>query len=758
MSAYRGAGLGGRVTLTPARHPRLDLVLWGIVAAFVVLGVFYALTTPLFEAPDESSHLQVIDYLGRYRRLPEPVLLSTRITTGAAMAESLRYHDPPLYYTPPLYHSIAALLTAWTPLADLSARLIPNPAWEIGWSPQRNADPYNKNVFVHLPGETWAGSATWRATLVLRLLSVALGIVTVVCTYRSAQTLFPDRPELAAGAAALVAFNPQFVAASASVSNDPLLIALSSLWLWLALRAMRDRAGWRRWAVLGALIGAGLWVKQSTLLLLPVGALAILAQIEWGRPLLWRKLSSDGLALGMTALGVGCAWYGYNAARFGDWSGLQPHFVSQMPLAQFGLRELTTIFETYWVGLGWALLSAPWPVYVGLGVLTALAMGGLLRLCLPGGAWSALAPFTRRGLGVLCALWLLNALSLIRWSMATGSPYGRLLFPSQAAVGVLFAYGLAQWLPAKAVRAGLTLAGAALGVLAALAPWTLLSPAFASPQVAQMPAATQPLDAVFADGPALRGYAAAQGDLRPGDDLTLTLYWEALQTAQPRYQTWVHLAPLDPTQRIAGNDVWLGGTLYPADFWQRGDWVRQVHRLEIPEQAPFGLYWARVGLSDAQHARLSLAAGGDQALLGPWRVRPSGTAAPAYPLDYSLGEAVRLRGYDISLEDALVVTLTWQARSAPAGDYTVFVHWVDAAGATLSQHDGIPAEGRYPTAWWLPGDVVPDVHRLPLPASLPAEVRLVVGMYLPATGDRLPAYDEKEARLPNDMIQWTWQW
>ncbi|MBN2006269.1 MAG: glycosyltransferase family 39 protein [Anaerolineae bacterium] len=752
--------MGGRVTLTAARRPRPGRVLWVIVAVFVTLGMLYALTTPLFETPDESSHLQVIHYLSRYRRLPAPVLLPHRITTGAAMAESLRYHEPPLYYTPPLYHSLAALLTAWTPMEDLPARLIPNPAWEVSWSPQRNADPHNKNVFVHLPGETWSGSATWRAALALRLLSVVLGVVTVVCAYRSAQTLFPDRPELAAGAAALVAFNPQFVAASASVSNDPLLIAMSSLFVALALCAMRDSAGWRCWAALGALVGAGLWVKQSALLLLPVGALAILGQSDAGR-FPWRKLLGDALALGMAATAVGCAWYVHNAVSYGDVSGLRPHFVSQMPLAQFGLRELATVFETYWAGFGWALLSAPWPVYAGLGVMAALAAGGLLRMVLPGGSWHSFASFTRRGLGVLAALWLLNALSLVRWSLATGSPYGRLLFPSQTAAGMLLACGLAQCLPARAARAGLGLIGAALAMLAALVPWTLLAPAFASPQVVQIPVTTQSLDAAFAGGPVLRGYAVSQpagGSLRSGDTLALTLYWEATQTAQPRYQTWMHLTSLDPMQRIAGDDAWLGGTLYPADFWRRGDRVRQTHRLELPEQVPFGLYWIRLGLSDDQGTRIPPIAGGDQVTLGPWRVRPTRAVAPAYLLDCFLGEAVLLRGYDVSLGESLVVTLTWQARSVPANDYTVFVHWVDETGVSLSQHDGIPSGDRYPTTWWLPGDVVPDVHRLPLPTPLPEEARLEVGMYLPTTGDRLPAFDKNGTRLPDDMIRWAWQW
>ncbi len=743
-----------------------------ILALFVVLGLFYISVTPLFESPDESSHLQIIRYLAQYRRLPAPVVLTERIATGPAMAESLRYHEPPLYYTPPLYHILGALLTVWTPMDDLEARLIPNPAWEAGWSPQRDADPWNKNVFVHLPGETWQDSPTMRAALTLRLLSVALGCVIVTCTYAITRDLCPARRALAAGAAALVALNPQFLALSAGVTNDPMLIALGSLFLLLALRAMARRAVWRTWAALGALVGVGLLVKQSALLLLPVGALAILGQGDAGRLPPWRKILADGLAFAIGAGLVGGAWYAYNGLTYGDWSGLAPHFASQMLLARFGLREATAVFETYWAGFGWALLSAPGWWYGLLAALVLLSIGGAARsavnshrghrghrekkeisaLFAPSAVKIPLPVFTRRGLEILASALILNLLSLARWALATGAPYGRLLFPVQAAIAVGLAWGLAGWRRLHVLR----LSVAVLGVFSLLTPWTILRPAFATPRVKAITQAAQTVDAAFADGPTLRGYQTRPtGEtLRAGDVLPVTLYWQANAAPQPRYTTWIQLSPQDATRRIAEDNRWLGGTLYPTDFWQAGDVIRQNHTLRVPT-APFGLYWARLGLTTEDGARVSLSNGGDTVTLGPWRIRPENTPTPDIPLTYRLDDGIALDGYGVSLCETLVLTLTWKAQRAPTQDYVVFVHWVDNAGVMLSQHDGPPASGRYPTSWWLPGDVIPDAFQLPLPDSVPPPtVILRVGMYLPAIGTRLPLYDAAGVRLPDDMAVW----
>ncbi|HSQ39525.1 MAG TPA: hypothetical protein VLM78_05145, partial [Anaerolineales bacterium] len=195
-------------------------------------------------------------------------------------------------------------------------------------------------------------------------------------------------------------------------------------------------------------------------------------------------------------------------------------------------------------------------------------------------------------------------------------------------------------------------------------------------------------------------------------------------------------------------------TLYPSDLWRAGDVIRDTHLLQLPADTPVpALYWLRLGLADESGARVTFNDNSDMLSLGPWRVRAKSTSLPpTYRTDVTVGESMTLHGYDVAVDESLTITLTWSTKTTPPQDYNVFVHLVGADGAMIAQHDGSPNQGRYPTMWWLPGDVIADVHILPIPASLPKETSLRVGMYDPITLIRLPITDADGARLPDDII------
>jgi len=92
---------------------------------------------------------------------------------------------------------------------------------------------------------------------------------------------------------------------------------------------------------------------------------------------------------------------------------------------------------------------------------------------------------------------------------------------------------------------------------------------------------------------------------------------------------------------------------------------------------------------------------------------------------------------------AICLLLNWQSAGNLAADYTVFVHLVgpvnSVSGSTLwAQHDGRPGDGRRPPTSWQPGEVVPDLHVLLIPADAPVgRYQLKVGLYNGATGQRL---------------------
>jgi len=99
-------------------------------------------------------------------------------------------------------------------------------------------------------------------------------------------------------------------------------------------------------------------------------------------------------------------------------------------------------------------------------------------------------------------------------------------------------------------------------------------------------------------------------------------------------------------------------------------------------------------------------------------------------------------GYDVDCDRRQAtcdLVLYWQAQAPLETSYTVFAQLLGPAGNVRAQVDSVPQGGGYPTRWWLPGEVVVDALTLTLPPDAPgdASYRLVVGLYDPATGDRL---------------------
>ncbi len=114
--------------------------------------------------------------------------------------------------------------------------------------------------------------------------------------------------------------------------------------------------------------------------------------------------------------------------------------------------------------------------------------------------------------------------------------------------------------------------------------------------------------------------------------------------------------------------------------------------------------------------------------------------------DARFGEIGRLVGYDLALPtagiaagQALSLTLHWQATGTANRAYTVFVHLLGPDDRPRGFGDAEPAAGRLPTTGWLAGEYLADPHVLRVAADAPAgHYRLAVGLYDPATGQRLP--------------------
>jgi hypothetical protein len=272
-----------------------------------------------------------------------------------------------------------------------------------------------------------------------------------------------------------------------------------------------------------------------------------------------------------------------------------------------------------------------------------------------------------------------------------------------------------------------------------------------------------PQEASLGQALRLRGYSLRAFATDPGGKLGVTLYWQVLAPIADRYHGFVHLLEPDGDM-IAQQDQLAWGEHYPSTAWQVGETIVDRYALAVPDDAVSGSYMLSVGLYDGKtHERLAARGtqgqrlDGDQVVLG---VRPVIRGPAQYqvpPVDHPvgarLGSLARLVGYDlIQTPGALEVTLVWEALAASEWPgYAVFVHLRNDQGL-VGQHDGMPGEGLQPTVGWRTGEIVRDLHILPLRGIPDGNYAVFVGMYEPTTGERVPAFDASGSSLPASEV------
>jgi hypothetical protein len=122
------------------------------------------------------------------------------------------------------------------------------------------------------------------------------------------------------------------------------------------------------------------------------------------------------------------------------------------------------------------------------------------------------------------------------------------------------------------------------------------------------------------------------------------------------------------------------------------------------------------------------------------------------------GDTIELAGYDLPARpwrrnDIIPLTLFWQSEAPIREDYNVFVHLLDEAGQIVAQTDSAPAGGARPTSSWGEGEMIVDRHGLMLGNDFAlGAYELRVGMYLPATGERLPAHGADGNPLGDSLL------
>ncbi len=711
-----------------------------ILVAFCALSFLYSVVNPLHEATDELRHYRFVRHIVELGALP----------VQGEVGCSAQGHHPPLYYT------VAAIVTAGVETGrDVCYEPERNPFWAYRYW---DVGDDNKNQYIHGPDENfpWAGEAL--AAHLARIVNILFGAATVFLTWLIGRAIWEQRPFLAVGGAAIVAFNPMFLYMAGAINNDVVAAFSGALVTLACVRLLRDERGLSlRWGIiLGAAYGVALMSKFN---LAAVG-LTIGLTVTW---VAWRKRQwRQWLLVALVSLGVAAVlsgwWFVRNQILYGEPTGferLTELWGVRNPSESLGVAiyELPYVWTSLWGRFGYGQIPLPQIIYDLLWWIALFGLAGIL------------IPFLRRDrqemqqftvyLAVLALNVLLFAAVVFNYLLVSpAGPMGRFFFPALPSLALLIFYGFSRWptLFGKQGEGKWLSVGVSVGlvVLSLVALFGFLQPAFARPETfgAETATATSSVQAVpnpttiqFDNLVQLQGYSVSTDNLHPGEYVDVDLYWEVLAQPPGDYLLFVHL--IDEVGALAAQrDTHPGLGNFPSSQWQPGDRFVESVRLYLPESAytpaeailSIGFYAQdegyRLGVTSADGEMLGdalpLAAIDLLPLEGGAETATSTRSVQAVPNAQSANfeDQIRLLGYEYNQRtfnprDVLAITLYWQAMQNDLDAYEVQIRLLDENGNVIQTHIAQPQDGQSPTMAWTEGERIIDTHLLSIGKKLP---------------------------------------
>ena len=736
------------------RHLEL-VVVSGTLLLFLLLGFWYSLAVPPFEAPDEIHHYAFARHLSQGNGLP----VQTAESGGPWEHEGTQA---------PLYYFLVGRLIAGIDQSDFDRISVLNPHANLG----DPLFPGNKNRMLYSARPLPLVGANL-AMHVGRWFSLLLGFATLLLTYGIARLALPGSRIQPLLVLLIVAAIPQFQFISATVSNDNLAITLSTATVFgLAhLLSRTDHAPiWYEWLILGLLVGLAALTKLHALGLVGLSGLVI-CWLAWQRRDGW-LLVRAGLLVFVPALLLAGWWYWRNYTLYGEWLG-----VKQL-LTINGLRveprtlddllgELRGVRYSFWGLFGWFSILMPGFVYTGLDVVSVMVAAGValsVVVAWPNRATILQQPHMR--VQWLLLIWVLMLIGLMfYWLTFATSGQGRLLFPAISGYGVFIVSGLSLWVRLISgpwrlplfLLLPVGLFAASLYTLAVLLPDSYHAP----DPLRSVPAQATPYQAIYrtphGEEIELLAVKVEGGRFQPGDEVSVTLYLRTAAPIQSDYPLFIQL--LAQEELVVGNvtthpgwgrlptSLWQPGAIY-ADRYQVTVWDNVSNRSPLMTKVFVGFVDPRSRLPLPVHTADGVAV--DRAYVSELSVLSNQPLDPAIfllrPTDADFSGQIRLLGYEyppggqVGRDRQIFVTLLWEASGQPAQDYTAFVHLVNGQGEQVSGFDQPPAEGRFPTSVWQTGDRSLSRFPIEIPAGLaPGTYELWAGLYADEAGlERLP--------------------
>ena len=747
---------------TRARQGSESLAVAAVLVLFVCLGVGYSLVVPPFETPDEVFHFAFARHLSQGNPLP----VQTLEATGPWEHEGTQA---------PLYYFLVGRLTARIDQSDFGQINRQNPRSNLG----DPLYPGNKNLMLYSARPMPFRGANL-AMHIGRWFSLALGCLTILMVYLTARLAFPGASYLRLLSALIVASLPQFAFISAAVSNDSMIILVSTTAIfWLVRLVTREKTQaiqWWEWGVLGILLGlAAISKLQGLALFAPAGIVVL--WLAWQRRT-WR-LPCVAAALILTpVLAIAGWWYWRNFTLYGDWLGVERlltiNGMRTEALSWGAFRgELRGLRYSFWGLFGWFSIILPGWIYRAFDAISVVALAGFATAGIK--AWAvqkrhALDRPSAR-VKVLLALWaaILSA-SMLYWATFATSSQGRLLFPALSSFGVMLIAGLATWtsaLPRRWRLPVLTLLPAGMVACSVYALTILLPSSYRAPApMRTLPPGVHETHILYGEQVELVAVNLPEGRFKPGEAVPVTLYWRASEKPPTDYELFVQLLD-ENKEAIANVTSHPGWGRNPTTLWQPGAIYPDSYELAIPgglrSRAPLvaTLY---VGLIDPASGTPFQAYDANgvpvEGMVGQIPLVSSRkgdlSTRDLTPARVTFRDSIRLAGYAYPAVvegsrqamgkngSPVVVRLLWEAGGQPQGEYTAFVHLVGPGGDFATGFDRAPVDRGFTTVYWEKGDRFLSDFTMLLPPDLPSgNYQLWTGLYRSDSqgNDRLPVQD-----------------
>jgi hypothetical protein len=235
--------------------------------------------------------------------------------------------------------------------------------------------------------------------------------------------------------------------------------------------------------------------------------------------------------------------------------------------------------------------------------------------------------------------------------------------------------------------------------------------------------------------------------IQAGDSLNVVAYWRALDEMDENYALVLRLEDVATNQVLAAVEQSHPSDI-PTSGWATGLYLRNAIQMAIPVDTPPIQYAVRAGFRDHATGEMLATEQGTTVELGRLWVLPVHKPAPPAGPRATFDQTIELLGAEMKNAQ---LTLYWRADAPVASDYSIFVHLLDEQGQLLGQLDGTPYANRYPLWAWQPGQIIQDQRDLAAAQVDLAQLHSVaVGIYDPATGQRLAAVDAEGNLLPDN--------